>query len=91
MSNNTTETNTTPATTPPETSQKKEKDKMTESQLAAAHEALEKAGYKVGGDKAAKVYGDATEKAVRYYQADHGLYITGRIDEKTAEKLKIKT
>ena len=86
---NTTENNNTPATTDPpaKTKQKKEMSKET---LKALHEALKKAKYMVGTDEKSKVYGAATEQAVRYFQADNGLYVTGQLNDKTAEKLNIK-
>jgi peptidoglycan hydrolase-like protein with peptidoglycan-binding domain len=61
---------------------------LSKSDMKAVEEALQKKGYKVG-----KVDGMAdndVRKAIRSFQQDNGLPITGMIDQRTADKLGVR-
>ncbi len=58
----------------------------TGANVKALQQALVAAGISLPGGPDG-VFGPATEKAVAEFQRQHGLYINGRVDQKTADKL----
>ena len=58
------------------------------SKIARVHEKLKSAGFTVPGDEVRRMFfGPATRGAIVKYQAEHGLAVTGIIDEPTTESL----
>jgi peptidoglycan hydrolase-like protein with peptidoglycan-binding domain len=60
-------------------------DELTEAQILNLQEQLEKAGYTTAGEKGAIT--PETEAALRAYQRDYGLAVTGTFDEETQRSL----
>jgi peptidoglycan hydrolase-like protein with peptidoglycan-binding domain len=56
--------------------------------MKAVEEALQQKGYKVG--RVDGVADDDARKAIRSFQKDNGLSITGMIDQRTADKLGVR-
>ncbi len=54
-----------------------------------AQKALDDRGYKIG--PADGFWGKATERTVKYFQVDNDLPVTGKLDERTKEKLGISS
>ena len=60
----------------------------TGSAVKELQENLLKLGYDLGGYAADGVFGDYTDKAVRKFQADHGLVVDGQAGQKTLAAIK---
>ncbi len=61
---------------------------LSKNDMKAVEEALQTKGYKVG--RIDGVADDDARKAIRSFQQDNGLSITGMVDQRTADKLGVR-